>query len=893
MPKKLKKHLLTSVHSEEPIALSPPDASNEEIDRYALGNAETLKRPAITKSLSQSHRDGGSSGSDDQLLDLNVNAEIDGEQESKSLSTLHSEEDVAVDISQIPQSRPDEQEADNASGMEKDAPECRATTGNDSGGHRLAPDDVPPSQENVPPSQGNAPLPPKEPLPLEKMVADAAPPSPIVPRTPKKKRSRLAIILLAILLVSLLAPSIGLIIEGVHLYPFYADAHDGTQHLLNVKGIFSGQKTHLVGLLDEGRLHQAQQELTSAHQNFLHLSNALRQDPAFDITMKFLPQQITSARALSKIGLDTTEIGQRLIQTALQLAPSFRGPLLADTQKPLVTPAMIALVRTTIDYLLPRLSDIQLQQRSLTLAALPISPQQRQQLTQLLQLVPQVQADLTQGRALLNTLSWMLGVNEPRTFLIQTMDRAELRPTGGFTGQFGELMINGGRLSPFSLKNIGPYEENNPHSPFNGQLAPAPYTWWPIPNWGLRDSNLSADFPTSARMAIQLYKREFGHQVDGVILFSPFLISHILQITGPITLPEYQETITAQNLEARLHYYQLDNVGIRKEEIVEHVPDSPDAPTQARKLFTAKLARMLMDQVRHAPPDELLVLASQLLFDMKTRDLQVYVTNQEVENLLIQFGGAGQMDRSNTHDGLYVVQANVSASKASQYVSTLMHDTVSLDAAGGATHVLQLRLVYNQTGPVYGLDTYHDYVRIYVPPTAQFRWGDGFDSGMPLCGGPYRACPLYDVYHNGDLLCPPGLTQAGYSTSLLNDPYAQGPHPIDKVGPPTNMQSDEAGRAMFAGWVIVPKNCTMTITLSWYVPPIGHAGYTLLIQRQSSTFPALDLTILALSGHCKAYTIPGIHFSGIMGGQDMSFSLPANHTSNQGGDARCVPLPAV
>src|SRR5579859_1388693 len=162
MPKKLKKHLLTSVHSEEPIALSPPDASNEEIDRYALGNAETLKRPAITKSLSQSHRDGGSSGSDDQLLDLNVNAEIDGEQESKALSTLHSEEDVAVDISQIPQSRPDEPEADK-----------------DIANHNT---DAAPRMDSADPIPANP----------------AAPPSPIVPRTPNKKGSRIAKLLLAI-----------------------------------------------------------------------------------------------------------------------------------------------------------------------------------------------------------------------------------------------------------------------------------------------------------------------------------------------------------------------------------------------------------------------------------------------------------------------------------------------------------------------------------------------------------------------------------------------------------------------------------------------------------------------------------------------------------------------
>jgi len=45
-----------------------------------------------------------------------------------------------------------------------------------------------------------------------------------------------------------------------------------------------------------------------------------------------------------------------------------------------------------------------------------------------------------------------------------------------------------------------------------------------------------------------------------------------------------------------------------------------------------------------------------------------------------------------------------------------------------------MRLVYDQLGPVYGYDTYHDYVRVYIPTTSKYLWGDGFDTGVPLCG---------------------------------------------------------------------------------------------------------------------------------------------------------------
>jgi len=583
------------------------------------------------------------------------------------------------------------------------------------------------------------------------------------------------------------------------------------------------------------------------------------------------------------MGIDVAEIGQELVKAATILAPTFHGPLLTNGHEPLVTPAMLALVGTTIDDILPRLNDIQIQGRLFSPDTLPLSTHQREQLIQVIQALPQAQADLMQVRRLLNAAGWMLGVDEPRTFLVQTMDRAELRPTGGFTGQFGELSVSGGRVAPFSLKDISLVEYMD-NSPTQGLLAPPQYrSWWPFANWGLRDSNLSADFPTSAQIAIDRYKNEVHHSVDGVILFTPFLIEHILEVIGPISVPGYNDTITTRNLEERLHYYQQDSEGLAKQVIYQ----PGDKNTSSRKRFTALLAQLLMDKVRHAPPDELIAIAQQMLHDLKTKDLQIYMTNPQVEDLLIQDGDAAQMDRSTAHDGLYVVQANVSASKASQFVRTIMHDTVTLDAHGGVTHVLQLRLVYSQAGPVYGYDTYHDYVRVYVPPGSQFLWGDGFDTGQPLCGSWLGDCPQSGVYSGDELLCPLGQYQPGAQAPSIKDEDGGRWHPLDTVGPPSNRNSDEPGRAMYGGWVIVPKNCTMTVTLSWYVPPLSEKNYSLLIQRQAGTFPELDVTVLPPPESCTA----GKYFNGVLG-EDVS--LTVNTAAVQSDRSpNCYPQPGI
>jgi hypothetical protein len=113
---------------------------------------------------------------------------------------------------------------------------------------------------------------------------------------------------------------------------------------------------------------------------------------------------------------------------------------------------------------------------------------------------------------------------------------------------------------------------------------------------------------------------------------------------------------------------------------------------------------------------------------------------------------------------------------------------------------------------------------------------------------------------------------------MLNDPYTGQWHPLDKLGPPTNLVSDEPGRAMFGGYVVIPKNCTMTVAISWYVPPLSTAPYSLLIQRQAGTWPDINLTILphTQSSHvpsdCVVPNRASVYFDGVLT-EDTTFKL--------------------
>src|SRR5438093_12351202 len=240
--------------------------------------------------------------------------------------------------------------------------------------------------------------------------------------------------------------------------------------------------------------------------------------------------------------------------------------------------------------------------------------------------------------------------------------------------------------------------------------------------------------------------------------------------------------LTAQNLEDKLHYYQQDFGAIRLE---RQISGTNNAAT--RKAFTSLLGHLLLDKVRHEPVKVLVKIMQNAVKDIQSRDLEIYFTNPLAEGWMVQHGYSGGMDTFSKQDGFMVVQSNISISKASQYVHTKEQDNITCDPQGGANHNLTITLDYKQTGPVYGYDTYADYIRVYAPANAQLQGGNGFDNGKPLCVAkppPVDKCAQYATSFPTDArYCPGG----NYSLGLrgLGSTW-----PVDSLGGPTELTTD-------------------------------------------------------------------------------------------------------
>src|SRR3989338_5699418 len=171
-----------------------------------------------------------------------------------------------------------------------------------------------------------------------------------------------------------------------------------------------------------------------------------------------------------------------------------------------------------------------------------------------------------------------IGTKGTKKYLILFQNPSELRPTGGFPGTYGVVSFKDGKLQDFKVDDV-----YNLDGQLQELIIPPVQLQHITPNWGMRDANWFIDFPASARKMTAFFKKEAGYDVDGVITFSPQIVAHILDIVGPVEMPEYNLTLDSKNLFSALQE-EVEYKGDRKQpkQIIMDL-----APKMLQKLYSA------------------------------------------------------------------------------------------------------------------------------------------------------------------------------------------------------------------------------------------------------------------------------------------------------------------
>jgi len=526
------------------------------------------------------------------------------------------------------------------------------------------------------------------------------------------RRSRIVagVLCAAILLLGL--------IPGLAGLSAYQQTKSGLQHFKNAQAALMVVAAHP---FDTAPISQARAEFDGAYHDFSGVAQTLHAMPSAVALVPGIGRTAGSGARLIPLAVEASQAGIIACDMLAVLASRLKDPLNTTTGG--LTAADLDAVHAKYGQLRPLVSAMLDQVGALQPEDLAVDPRLGPAVSTLKAKLPEVRQALDDVDLLLTVAPQLLGAGTPANFLVEVMDSSELRPGGGFIGNYGILTLTGGHLSGLHIQDVDLLDKD---FRYGKKVIPIPpgYNWFAAasPKWGFRDSNLDADFPTDARYAEQLYKQEGGTEsFQGVLAITPWLIQNALRITGPVDVPEFKDTVTADNLIDEIHKYQLSSLAPGPDDVID-----PTTGTSLRKRFTGLLFQHFLQKVKDQTGKDMGPFAKLLLDALHTKDLQVYANDTGLERVLSHYHFDSTVEAPAAGDSLMLVDANVVASKINYFLQYSLSERVTLDPTGTATHTTTLTYFWPpdpstlvRSFPAGYPPLYVAYLRIYVPPGAQ------------------------------------------------------------------------------------------------------------------------------------------------------------------------------
>ncbi|CAA9243099.1 MAG: hypothetical protein AVDCRST_MAG76-1875, partial [uncultured Acidimicrobiales bacterium] len=490
--------------------------------------------------------------------------------------------------------------------------------------------------------------------------------------------------------------------------------------LLSLRALLIEGATSSERGLDEARrgdVDAARLAFDEAENDFAAASRRL--DHPLAVLGRALPvlgPNLAALSTLSSLGADLADTGATLATTAPQNLTVSSGTVPVDDIRrlaPDLAKAAAELERARAE--------------TAAVKRLHLLPELRNELTRFETRLNRASADASSAAEAAAVVPAMMGADGPRRYFLAIQNNAELRATGGFMGNYGELTARDGGLR---LDRIGRHQDLNAGGPAVKALdAPKDYldrygqfevasTWESV--------NLSPDFPTVAQVMAGLYPQSGGRPVDGVISVDPVGLSALLELTGPVTVRDWPQAITAENVvDVTLNRAYVAFAGERDERVD----------------FLAAVAAAVVEKMRTSRLGSPVRIVGALGETARGGHLNLWFRQPAEQALVDRLGIAGRVDPVDS-DSLLVVNQNVAGNKIDYYFTRTTSYDVQLRPDGDRLAVSGRLRVEMQNQAPNGLPRYvvgpfnprfqagenRTFVSVYTPlALAGATWG-----GVPV-----------------------------------------------------------------------------------------------------------------------------------------------------------------
>ncbi|HEY5184395.1 MAG TPA: DUF4012 domain-containing protein, partial [Actinomycetes bacterium] len=366
--------------------------------------------------------------------------------------------------------------------------------------------------------------------------------------------------------------------------------------------------------------------------------------------------------------------------------------------------------------------------------------------TDLQTLLDQTRSTLDEGWLGARLLSPMLGADGPRTYLVVFQNNAEARGTGGLIGAYAVITASKGAVSVQRLGSVADLKSLtapalNLGADYQGLYGSDPGLWVNV--------NMSPHFPYAAALMADMWRRQFGTSLDGVIATDPVALSDVLTATGPVTLadgsPVSADTAVALTMKDVYARWPLETQNGPRDAYLQSV---------AKSVFDALLSGSGQPRA----------LLTQLGAAVGARRLLVYSAHPAEESLLEQTPLAGAVDGLPGPYAALVVN-NAGGNKLDYYLGRTLDYALGSCTTQGRSSVITATLANG--APASGLPLYarlrldrgsfssavaregdgstHEIVQVYAAVGAELTSATLDGAPVSVAPGTERGRPVYVV----------------------------------------------------------------------------------------------------------------------------------------------------
>ena len=321
-----------------------------------------------------------------------------------------------------------------------------------------------------------------------------------------------------------------------------------------------------------------------------------------------------------------------------------------------------------------------------------------------------LKASTLTAKALLATAPDLLGVGDRRKYLVLFQNNMELRPTGGFIGSFALMSFENGKLYDMPI-----FDVYSADGQLKGHVEPPKEIkeYLGEANWFMRDSNWDPDFPTSARRAQWFLDKTLDKQVNGTIAVNVYTLANLLDALGPVTIPDYDEEITAKNIFERAEYHSE----------VNFFPGS----TQ-KKEFLSSVANALFQQLTELSAKQALPVAQAIARGIDEKNTLLSLDSEVTNHTFSTLGWNGEL-RTPSCPGLggscysdyaMLVDANLGVNKANYFLNRSLQYAVTFDKDLSPSYLFTATYQNTSTSSSWPAGPYKSYSRMYLPSDVIF-----------------------------------------------------------------------------------------------------------------------------------------------------------------------------